>query len=453
MGSKRKLVLHFDINLTLLVSDPVSNINVSGAVNEFLAKSCWGTETNGEWEFCEPSSKGELHLERPHWDPKAELSYFKYLEKKMDGNSRSKGDNRAKFRKAVGQFSEHDGKIVRSKYEQIIEALKAPSNLQGTPFAFEQDGTLFYYILPAFWQLLASLQRDDRNFCIVLRTMGQDGLPVADAINAFAHGKHPEYPDGCSAAICPESGRGQLKRSDAGIQLMLLNTENNPVRTLDDEVQIYKHFSSMQGTFLCFDDYMYWKSKTFRADAGKPLLYPKIAADRLKCHEQHILFDDNIRLEMPHKSIADARAIESTPSADGIPEWKSKGSDDPMNAARAGCLVQTSIEESTLDHQYFINEVSRCEKQWEQQLLPVPSVADTDANDVKDVAELIKGLFKRKDKSSTGLLHRDQLGIVFSQLGEWTPTELDMLFSRFDRGDGYLAYEEMIDWIMSKFSG
>ena len=43
------------------------------------------------------------------------------------------------------------------------------------------------------------------------------------------------------------------------------------VRTLDDEVQIYKHFSSMQGTFLCIDDYMYWKSKTFRADAGKPL--------------------------------------------------------------------------------------------------------------------------------------------------------------------------------------
>ena len=38
----RKLVLHFDINKTIIMSDPVSNISIDHMLNSLLCESIWG---------------------------------------------------------------------------------------------------------------------------------------------------------------------------------------------------------------------------------------------------------------------------------------------------------------------------------------------------------------------------------------------------------------------------
>merc|ERR1712196_476272 len=127
--------------------------------------------------------------------------------------------------------------------EKIIKVLTAPSNLQKTPFAFEQEGVWFQYVIPSFWRLLDRLKDDGRDFAVVLRTFGTDGPAIADAINAFAQGKHPEYPNGCAAALLASPSSGSLKRSDGGIRLELLGTKDSPARTIENEAQIYKFFT------------------------------------------------------------------------------------------------------------------------------------------------------------------------------------------------------------------
>jgi len=357
MGSelekKRKLVIHFDVNNTILVADPVSNIDTKQAVNTYLAGAYWGKEVNGMWEFSSMSKEGKLTLACPE---DAEESSYKYLERTMQGE----GVSREKFKEAIGRFSsEERGQIAAEWCDKIIASLTAPTDLKDTPFAFEHDGIWYHYIIPSFWKLLASLSDEGRDFAIVVRTYGTDGPEIAKAIAAFAQGKHPEYPDGCPAVLPVDPASGSLKRSDDGIQLVFDQANSS---TLHDEVQIYKYLTALKGTFTCRDDYHFWAGKKFAALSGKPLWFPKTLAERKSSEAQHIFFDDNFRVSSPENSILDARVVESVGN-----EWESKGSCDPGLAAIAGCMVQAALHESTTNLEYFTEQVRSCEKLWEQE--------------------------------------------------------------------------------------
>eukprot|EP00746_Dinoflagellata_sp_MGD_P159371 gnl/MRDRNA2_/MRDRNA2_86685_c0_seq18.p1 gnl/MRDRNA2_/MRDRNA2_86685_c0~~gnl/MRDRNA2_/MRDRNA2_86685_c0_seq18.p1 ORF type:complete len:2276 (-),score=426.60 gnl/MRDRNA2_/MRDRNA2_86685_c0_seq18:309-6239(-) len=364
LQASTKLILHFDVNGTVLVADPISNANLHAELNKYLAGASWGREVDGVWEFCAKTKGGNLTLDCPESDD-AQESYYKYFERKMKDTH-----TREEFRAAVGRFTDEDGKLLKPHYNEIIQALRAPPELHETPFAFKQQDTWFYYVLPSFWRLLDELNREGRRFAIVLRTFGQDGPHIAKAINAFAVGRHPKYPNGCSQALLADSPYGCLCRSDSGIRLDVgkqdrKDSEDCLVKSIDNEVQIHKHFSELTGTFCVSDDYFYWKDKSFAAEGGKPVWFPRDPAARCNATPHHIFFDDNIRVDTPLNTIVDVRTLVSAePSAEGDQDWESKGSCHPEVADEAGCLVQAALHESTLKPQYFVEEVRRCERMW-----------------------------------------------------------------------------------------
>lgn len=59
-----------------------------------------------------------------------------------------------------------------------------------------EDGRLYHWILPSFFQLLRDLVQEGREFAIVFRTFGTDLPRVLRAVfRALNEGVHPLFPD------------------------------------------------------------------------------------------------------------------------------------------------------------------------------------------------------------------------------------------------------------------
>lgn len=59
-----------------------------------------------------------------------------------------------------------------------------------------EDGRLYHWILPSFFQLLRDLVREGRDFAILFRTFGTDLPRVLRTVQrALKDGAHPLFPD------------------------------------------------------------------------------------------------------------------------------------------------------------------------------------------------------------------------------------------------------------------
>lgn len=59
-----------------------------------------------------------------------------------------------------------------------------------------EDGRLYHWILPSFFQLLKDLVQEGLEFAVVFRTFGTDLPRVLRAVNrALNEGIHPLFPD------------------------------------------------------------------------------------------------------------------------------------------------------------------------------------------------------------------------------------------------------------------
>ncbi|MEQ2181205.1 hypothetical protein GOODEAATRI_008988, partial [Goodea atripinnis] len=59
-----------------------------------------------------------------------------------------------------------------------------------------EDGQLYHWILPSFFQLIRDLAQEGREFAIVFRTFGTDLPRVLRAVSrAVKEGAHPLFPD------------------------------------------------------------------------------------------------------------------------------------------------------------------------------------------------------------------------------------------------------------------
>lgn len=59
-----------------------------------------------------------------------------------------------------------------------------------------EDGRLYHWILPSFFQLLKDLVHEGREFAVVFRTFGSDLPRVLRAVfRALNEGAHPLFPD------------------------------------------------------------------------------------------------------------------------------------------------------------------------------------------------------------------------------------------------------------------
>lgn len=74
-----------------------------------------------------------------------------------------------------------------------------------------EDGRLYHWILPSFFQLLRDLAQERREFAVVFRTFGSDLPRVLRALSrALKEGAHPLFPDLSDLGVSPQQRVGTV---------------------------------------------------------------------------------------------------------------------------------------------------------------------------------------------------------------------------------------------------
>lgn len=230
---KPQLLLHFDINKTIIAMDAVQNKNVEETVNGVLA----------EFTFAQ-------------WDGTREQSYYAYVTDQLALEN-------SEFPRASEEFK-------RKRSEQL-KGFSAFVKQYPKMFArYEQDKNQMLKILssgemvifPSFYKTVAWLNKQyPKNYALYLRTFGKDLPEVVPMI---------EKNTGIKFA-----GRGDIQESNLALTV--------PNKSLFD-------FLAEPGpkNYAIRDDYAYWKSQGFQSAGGKP--FP---IDRTNDNVIALFFDDN----------------------------------------------------------------------------------------------------------------------------------------------------------------
>lgn len=353
---KRKLVLHFDQHNTIQVACtlPGRCVTVEEGLNNFLTSAVWGKEVDNQWVWC----CKEPQIAKPK-DTDEVITYFKYLEKKIVKTP----DDRAELKKRTCQFVyEEPGAFFRQFFDLYLQSLvydshwpprclstscrssptkehtetssavvdneKPSDHNQNGKHAFTEecqshvhtdnsnssqamipaelpsntikggdpeDPKLYHLILPEFFDMIRRLQKEKRDFVIVLRTMGIDSHNFLETITPVLNGKHPQFADIEPMNI--NTSVGHLKRYSLDHIELEMDGE-----VYKDEKSIYAKLNSLTGICAIRDDFAYWQKHDYVCYSAKPL-WVNLNDDR----HQHILFDDNIRMDSKDDCIVNLR--------------------------------------------------------------------------------------------------------------------------------------------------
>lgn len=367
LGESRHLVLNFDINKTILMSDAVQNKTVSEVVNEVLADAGWGVVRDDTWTL----SVMEPSVRRPKVEGLELLSYNEWLCKVHPGgkNKKTRSEIVKKFTAPGG-----DGEPLADYGKKLEEGLIRP------------DGESVQ-IIPAFFELMEKLKSNKRSFTLVFRTFGMDLEAIAEELNMFCEGRHPLSKPGIvfdgsdgdvDYRVYPgdKAKSGTFYRDDSAMAIVW-GTWWSPEKEAAPSLSCYdgkrcdgssgdcldiftgsvnkvgvhvRKRMRQPGTLALRDYYVYWKDKGMTSLGGKPLFFKFSAFAKL--HE--IFFDDNIRFSDPYivDPIDMTRADRKT--------WAA-----PMLQTHM-CRAEPLL--SVYDKQYFIKEVARMENAYTRKL-------------------------------------------------------------------------------------
>ena len=324
------LVLHFDVNKTMIMMDPVQGKDVEHVLNDILTENILGTIEKGKWHWNgEEVQGGEVHDD----GTPPSISFSQYLRTIYPNNGtfeeRKKNKKIRKEKRGTFTSDNQPGVGLRSQYTQLQDKLRLPSYLIGTPAATDIGlTTAYHFILPSFFALLVNLQKRGRTFHLILRTFGQDIEAVAVEFNAFCTGNHPLFPhvhmDGKEGSIdmrlCLESNIcnafGTVFRNESQVSIVWgtllqppLDTTNllsfydkNVYEIISGYKEIHENIKNRltkRASLALRDYYPYWWKKQQCCTAGKLMTVEK---ENSLIHT--VFFDDNI---LPHDShIVDA---------------------------------------------------------------------------------------------------------------------------------------------------
>lgn len=185
-------------------------------------------------------------------------------------------------------------------YNESIAKIKLPCNT--IPAGDPSNISLYHLILPEFFDMIQRLQKENREFSIILRTMGIDSQNFLDTIRPVLEGKHPHFKSIKPIHINPNIG--SIKRySNDRIELEIDG------QVFTDEDSIYEKLNSLQGINAIRDDFAFWQMNNYECYSAKPLW---INLNDSK--NQHIIFDDNIRLDSFDDCIVNLRLNNTEPS-------------------------------------------------------------------------------------------------------------------------------------------
>ncbi|KAJ0036427.1 hypothetical protein NQD34_005104 [Periophthalmus magnuspinnatus] len=331
---RRRLVLHIDLNHTVLVSDAVTGLGTVAALDAFLPGVTWGRMHKGQWEWLSdvpsllPPCAGAV-------------SYY------------------SQFGRTQHFTSSSTGRRFRAVLEEHLELLRWPPDTEADPdlSVRGEDGRLYHWILPSFFQLLLDLDSERSDFAIVFRTFGSDLPRVLRAVSrALTHG-HPLFTNLTQLKLCVDETPGKLRCSGRGVVVSRGQEGEAGVRVSssgrgDGARALYRFFSSAQGVSGFQDHFDWWARRSFSLLGGKPLWI-----DPFDLEVQHIFIDDNIRPNDNDTIVHPMVFLEP-----GGSETRSSSSSELLDV----CLVQTDLLQAISDPRYFTQKIQQCVENYQQ---------------------------------------------------------------------------------------
>ncbi|KOO35415.1 dpy-30 motif family protein [Chrysochromulina tobinii] len=377
-GARPHLVLHFDVNMTVIMLDSAIGGDSAKILNMVLSNCVWGKVTPAE-----PEPTWELVSEIPSpTAPEIGLqTYAEYVMSVTDVKGMSDvtkiRETKARRRKALQNFTSAGapGAALAALLRSMADALKLPKQLISDEQADELkrlglDGGVCV-LLPSFLHLLRELKKTGRSFSICFRTY-----------NALCEGTHPLFPgrdvvlDGSDGGPDMRIDMGQVDkcgtfvRDGAGKIALVLGTIEQPDRaqasSYDEIAKFYAAYDppvrvmpaieaantldfllgpAAPRTLALRDYYSGWEAVGCQAHGGKPLLLKSSPT------ELQIFFDDHITSHDAH--IIDCRRA-ADPDAEPLPIAATLG----IHLVKAEPVL--SISQSS----YFVDCIAEAEKKW-----------------------------------------------------------------------------------------
>ncbi|XP_074498931.1 uncharacterized protein LOC141772149 [Sebastes fasciatus] len=326
---RKKLVLHVDLNNTILVSDTVTAQGPVAALEGFLSTATWGQMSGqGKWEWLSDSASL-----LPPCD--GAVSYY------------------SQFGRTPG-FTSAAGRRFRGILDEHLDLLRWPEGTKGDGelSVKGEGGRLYHWILPSFFQLLKDLVEERRDFAIIFRTFGTDLPRVLRALSrALNEGAHPLFPDLPDLKLNLNMTPGKIRCSKRGI---VLSRGEDRMSSRDGERGLYQYLSSVEGLGGFNDHFDWWASNSFSIRGGKPLW-----VDPFDQHVQHIFIDDNIR-QNDEDTIVHPKVFLDPGGAETRTACTSELYDIT--------LVQTDLLQAISHPSYFTRRVHICLENYERNL-------------------------------------------------------------------------------------
>eukprot|EP00123_Amoebidium_parasiticum_P020601 comp5338_c0_seq1/m.1323 comp5338_c0_seq1/g.1323 ORF comp5338_c0_seq1/g.1323 comp5338_c0_seq1/m.1323 type:complete len:465 (-) comp5338_c0_seq1:145-1539(-) len=323
MANTPTLVLHFDINKTIIMEDPAGKKTTEDVINDILASACWGTvgETEGKglvWSACVETPS----VNPPHSDKKKLVSYKTFVDQILLPYPPLQPDLTPQQQRSINR-------LVKDKRTELVSAFTNPGqpgeryrkNWFELSKSLKRDGSAgYHYVLPSFFRLLLHLVDRAVPFRLVFRTFGDDLKSVIAELNRFCTGEHPDYP-GVSLPqlkVDPDGSVGSLFRSKEATCLVMGTTEKPPSLAHGMEFYhthglpihvgygaIYEELCRLWGHTQCMgltDYYEWWAANNEHGYAGKLFL-----VNPEDTNYRQVFFDDNIETDGGLRNIVDVR--------------------------------------------------------------------------------------------------------------------------------------------------
>ncbi|OWF41998.1 uncharacterized protein LOC110461733 [Mizuhopecten yessoensis] len=347
---RRKLIIHFDIRNTVLVSDSVTNVTMEQALNSFLTGVVWGKErSKGMWVW----ESYETSLTPPSPDA---ITYYKHMERILVKTP----TDRWNLRLVTGDFTQNIGKAFMPYFTSTLDALRwkheVTAEHEGMTMA-GNDGKPYHYLLKSVYKLIYHLVENNRDFAIVFRTYGLDAPNVISSIAKGLQGDHPDFPiKDLGLKVTFQHGLITRKNDDSCVFQTVENQDDQDTlegSEITDERAIYNMLNAKEGISGYKDDFIFWQSNNYSHEAAKPLY-----VDPFDDEVHHIFFDDNIRT-LEDDSIVNVRLFET----EGCATAKSLSKTEAANFENV-CLVQADLLMAIQDDDYYVKSVDQCEKNY-----------------------------------------------------------------------------------------
>lgn len=208
------LIIHLDVNKTIIMLDPASKVDMHHIVNSLIAVSAWGpcVEAAGDTAATWALGSNELSSMPPEasW-----ISYDTFLRDKLNVYMVAPKDMKDDERTALHEFNlkqrttnktfvrhftdaGHPGAVFADFHQSVMKRLTrtASERPESGATAAKHTGNLSaqqqVFLLPSYFSLLEWLARNHTGpFLVCLRTFGSDIPACMQEHNAWIRGEHP----------------------------------------------------------------------------------------------------------------------------------------------------------------------------------------------------------------------------------------------------------------------